>query len=73
MKSPGYWGVIQPDFIKKGKFTIDKRDEAIDWCMENCTDKFIPSDIFPWAFLNKKDAEKFQKQFGGTIKYKEPE
>lgn len=73
MKSPAYWGVTKIPFLQTGKFTTEKRDAAIEWCKNNCIDKFISSDIFPWAFLSKKDADNFQKQFGGEVKYKEAE
>lgn len=70
--SPAYWGV-RPDFLKLGSFTIDKRDMAIQWCKENCIDKFISSDLYAWAFLSKTDAENFSFQFGGELQYKPEE
>ena len=66
-----YWGVILPDFLKIGNFTKEKVKEARDWCLNNCEDKFISSDIRPWAFLNEQDAIEFQKRYGGTIKFKD--
>jgi hypothetical protein len=67
-----YWGVY-PNFLKIGKFTVAKRDEARQWCFEHCENKFISSDLNPWAFLDKQDAIKFQKQYGGTIRFKDAE
>ena len=39
-----YWGVY-PDFLKVGQFTVSKRDEARQWCLDNCKNKFISSDL----------------------------
>lgn len=70
--SPGYWAVY-PNFLQPGKFTVEQRDAAILWCRENCVDKFISSDLHPWAFLNEQDALNFQKQFGDIVQYKPEE
>jgi hypothetical protein len=43
---------------------------ARQWCIDNCKNKFISSDIHPWAFLEESDAISFQNQFGGWIKFK---
>jgi len=67
-----YWGV-RPDFLTLGMFNKNKRDEARKWCVDNCKDKFISSDLYPWAFLDKNDAIIFQKQFGGWLKFKDAE
>lgn len=64
-----YWAVL-PDFLRIGQFTIAKRDMARQWCIDNCKNKFISSDIHPWAFLEESDAISFQNQFGGWIKFK---
>lgn len=66
-----YWAVIRPDFLKPGNFTVSKRDEAREWCTANCKDKFISSDICPWAFLSKDDAGQFQGRYGGTLAFKD--
>ena len=73
MFSPAYWGVVGIPFLKLGQFTTEKRDEALSWCEQNCEDKRITSDISPWAFLSKRDAESFAKKFGGEVKYKPDE
>ena len=73
MHSPAYWGVVSIPFLKLGQFTIEKRNEAIRWCKENCENMYATSDIRPWAFLSKRDAELFQEKFGGEVKYKPEE
>lgn len=65
-----YWG-IKPDFLKLGQFTKLKRNNAREWCKKNCKNKFISSDIYPWAFLDKADAELFAKTFGGELMFKD--
>jgi hypothetical protein len=67
-----YWGVY-PDFLKVGQFTVSKRDEARQWCLDNCKNKFISSDLKNWAFLSETDAIEFQKRFGGWLKFKDVE
>lgn len=66
---PAYYGV-KPDFLNKGAFTIQARNNALKWCRENCMDKFLSSDLYPWAFLSEGDAKKFSIEFGGEVKYK---
>jgi hypothetical protein len=67
-----HWAVY-PDFLQLGKFTITNRDEARQWCLDNCKNKFISSDVFAWAFLDESDAKEFSKQYGGNIVFKDKE
>lgn len=69
---PAYYGVT-PDLLKKGHFSENKRNIARDWCTDNCLDKFKWSDVYPWAFLNEEDANKFAIEFGGDVRYKPEE
>lgn len=69
---PAYYGVY-PDFLKKGQFSITEINTAINWCNNNCQDKYIDSDLYHWAFLNEEDANKFAIEFGGDIRYKPEE
>lgn len=55
-KYPAYYGVIEIPFLKLGQFTEQKVLHAREWCVENCEDRFISSDLHPWAFLSEKDA-----------------
>lgn len=66
-----YWGVVSIPFLKLGQFTVEKRNEAIEWCNANCEDKRITSDLRPWAFLSEKDARAFADKFGGTVVFKD--
>lgn len=66
---PAYYGV-KPDFLNKGMFSVHNRNIALEWCRENCMDKFKGSDLHPWAFLSEADAKKFSVEFGGELKYK---
>ena len=67
MNEIAYWAVMNIPFLKRGQFTIEKRNEALDWCDRNCEDKRITSDIRPWAFLSEKDAHSFASVFGGDV------
>jgi hypothetical protein len=69
---PAYYGVT-PDFLKKGLWSINKSNIALDWCNKNCQDKYKDSDLYPWAFLNEEDAKKFSIKFGGDVRYKPEE
>jgi hypothetical protein len=69
---PAYYGV-KPDFLKKGNFSITEINNAINWCNNNCQDKYKDSDLSPWAFLNEDDAKKFSIEFGGEVRYKPEE
>ncbi len=69
MNAYPYYAVF-PDFLEIGQFTVSKRDEASQWCLDNCKNKFISSDLRPWAFLDKSDAIEFQKRYGGSIQFK---
>lgn len=68
-----YWGVIGIPFLKRGQFTIEKRNHALEWCQMNCENKYITSDLYPWAFLSEKDAMLFAETFGGTVVFKDME
>lgn len=66
-----YWGVMDIPFLKHGKFTVEQRNRAVEWCEANCEDKRITSDITLWAFLSEKDARLFAAEFGGTVVFKD--
>jgi hypothetical protein len=70
---PACYNVVGIPFLKRGCFTRDVADEARAWCKKNCADKFISSDLRPWAFLSEKDAAAFAERFGGTVKFKPEE
>ena len=66
-----YWAVVEIPFLKIGHFTIEKRNQALEWCDLNCENKRITSDIRPWVFLSERDARLFADTFGGNVVFKE--
>lgn len=48
-------------------------NNAINWCNNNCQDKYKDSNLSPWVFLSEDDAKKFSVEFGGEVRYKPEE
>ena len=71
MNEIAYWGVVEIPFLKRGQFTVEKRNQALAWCELNCENKRITSDVRPWAFLSERDARLFAATFGGTVVFKD--